>query len=328
MAWAFTALLQYPRPTGLHRVRLVAPRRPGMDRGRRLRNERRDQSNADLTPSRPTRRWMVARVQPQTVCSGAGDRATPRNVGRDRGRRIAVSRSERQRSRGRRDGQRRTTRPANEQDRRHAAAANAKRHDENCDPRPTCKSRSPNMRPTPRSRSGSTSSSRNDGLGRSDLSGRLVARTTLNERSRQISRVPANAGIRRRRPTRSRSFKRSYRARILFEQSRDLSGDKGALLLISGVTGKSRVIQTTYGLASRQPMAVTFDYKDSRIRPDQQFVRNLITFDALADAKEAFLPMPNGLVEYVLADASGRSNGPRLPTSSPTRPNPTGIRKS
>lgn len=93
---------------------------------------------------------------------------------------------------------------------------------------------------------------------------------------------------------------------FFFEQSRDLSGDKGSLLLISGVTGKSRVIQTTFGLASRQPMAVTFDYRDSRIRPDQQFVRNLITFDALADAKEAFLPMPNGLVEYVLADSAGK----------------------
>jgi hypothetical protein len=92
---------------------------------------------------------------------------------------------------------------------------------------------------------------------------------------------------------------------FFFEASRDVSGDKGALLLISGVTGKSRIVMTTYGLASRQPMAVTFDFRDSRIRPDQQFIRNLITFDALADAKEAFLPLPNGLIEYVLADAAG-----------------------
>lgn len=92
---------------------------------------------------------------------------------------------------------------------------------------------------------------------------------------------------------------------FFFERSRDLSGDKGALLLISGVTGKARVVMTSYGIAGRAPMAVTFDYKDSTVRPDQQFVRNLIEFDALADAKEAFLPLPNGLVEYVLADAKG-----------------------
>ncbi|MBL9085269.1 MAG: hypothetical protein JNK76_25915 [Planctomycetales bacterium] len=92
---------------------------------------------------------------------------------------------------------------------------------------------------------------------------------------------------------------------FFFEASRDVSGDKGALLLISGVTGKSRIVMTAYGLASRQPMAVTFDFKDARTRPDQQFVRNLISFDALADAKEAFLPLPNGLIEYVLADGAG-----------------------
>lgn len=90
---------------------------------------------------------------------------------------------------------------------------------------------------------------------------------------------------------------------FFFERSRDVSGDKGALLLISGVTGKGRVVMTTYGIASRQPLAVTFDFKDSSVRPDQQFVRNLIEFDALADAKEAFAPLPNGLIEYLLADA-------------------------
>lgn len=92
---------------------------------------------------------------------------------------------------------------------------------------------------------------------------------------------------------------------FFFERSRDLSGDKGALLLISGVTGKGRVVMTSYGISSRQPMAVTFDFKDSTVRPDRQFIRNLIEFDALADAKESFVPMPNGMIEYVLADARG-----------------------
>jgi hypothetical protein len=92
---------------------------------------------------------------------------------------------------------------------------------------------------------------------------------------------------------------------FFFERSRDLSGDKGALLLISGVTGKGRVVMTSYGISSRQPMAVTFDFKDSTVRPDRQFIRNLIEFDALADAKECFVPLSNGLIEYVLADAKG-----------------------
>ena len=89
---------------------------------------------------------------------------------------------------------------------------------------------------------------------------------------------------------------------FFFEQSRDLSGEKGALLLASDITGKSRVILTTFGLASRQPLAITFDFKDARTRPDQQFIRNLITFDPFVDAKEALVPMQNGLWEGILAD--------------------------
>lgn len=92
---------------------------------------------------------------------------------------------------------------------------------------------------------------------------------------------------------------------FFFEHSKELRGEKGALLLTSGVTGKSRVVLTTFGLASRLPMAVTFDFKDSKIRPDQQFIRNLIEFEPQSDAAEAFLPMSNGLIEFVLADAAG-----------------------
>lgn len=92
---------------------------------------------------------------------------------------------------------------------------------------------------------------------------------------------------------------------FFFTASKELRGEKGALLLTSGVTGKSRVVLTTFGLASRLPMAVTFDFRDSKIRPDQQFIRNLIEFEPQSDAAEAFLPMPNGLIEFVLADAEG-----------------------
>jgi hypothetical protein len=88
-------------------------------------------------------------------------------------------------------------------------------------------------------------------------------------------------------------------------ESKNLNGEKGALLLASGVTGKSRVVLATWGLASRIPMTATFDFKDAKTRPDEQFVRNLVAFEGRADATEVFLPLPNGLLEYVLADGQG-----------------------
>jgi len=98
---------------------------------------------------------------------------------------------------------------------------------------------------------------------------------------------------------------RLFRAGFFRSESRDRFGEKGAMLLTSGVTGKARVVLTSYGVASRLPLAVTFDFRDAKTRPDQQFVRNLVNFEPLSDASEAFVPMPNGLVEYVLADAKG-----------------------
>jgi hypothetical protein len=86
-------------------------------------------------------------------------------------------------------------------------------------------------------------------------------------------------------------------------ESRNRFGEKGAMLLASDVTGKARVVLTAYGLASRLPVAVTFDFKDSTIRPDQQFIRNLVEFKA--DASEALVPLPNGLWEGLLADGAG-----------------------
>src|SRR5690606_32203663 len=75
------------------------------------------------------------------------------------------------------------------------------------------------------------------------------------------------------------------------ESSKDRLGDKGALLLVSGVTGKSRLVLAVYGLGGPVPMFTTFDYKDNRIRPDEQFIRNLVLFEGLFDATEAFIPM-------------------------------------
>jgi hypothetical protein len=86
-------------------------------------------------------------------------------------------------------------------------------------------------------------------------------------------------------------------------ESKNLRGEKGAILLASDVTGKGRAVLTAYGVASRLPVAVTFDLKDATTRPEAQFIRNLIEFRA--DASEALVPLPNGLWEGVLADGAG-----------------------
>ena len=93
-------------------------------------------------------------------------------------------------------------------------------------------------------------------------------------------------------------------------ESKDRFAEKGAMLISSDVTGKQRVVLTSYGVASRQPLAVTFDFEDSRTRPDEQFIRNLIDFEKLADAQELLIPLPCGLWEGVLAD--GRGNVQRV----------------
>ena len=87
--------------------------------------------------------------------------------------------------------------------------------------------------------------------------------------------------------------------------SRDFGGEKGAVLLQSGVTGSGRVVLVAPGLASRLPLAVTFDQKDSQARPDRQFIRNLIEFEPFSDASELLIGMPNGLMEFALADSAG-----------------------
>lgn len=103
-------------------------------------------------------------------------------------------------------------------------------------------------------------------------------------------------------PLQSHMKKRGF----FLEQSIGIGGEKGALLLISGVTGKSRVILTVFGLGSRTPLVTTYDFADRRTRPDEQFIRNLLSVDAFADAAEVFVPMPNGLLEFVLADGKGQ----------------------
>ena len=87
-----------------------------------------------------------------------------------------------------------------------------------------------------------------------------------------------------------------------FDLSQDVQGDKSALILWSDITGKTRIVSTVYGFGSGRPLVGTFDIADARVRPDQKFIRNLVEYEALADAGDWFVPMPNGLVEFILSD--------------------------
>jgi len=93
---------------------------------------------------------------------------------------------------------------------------------------------------------------------------------------------------------------------FFLEESIERLGDKGCLLLQSDVTGKTRIVLCLSGLTGGgRPTVITFDFKDSRTRPDEQFIRNLVEFVAFSDANEIFIPLTNGLLEYVLTDAKG-----------------------
>jgi hypothetical protein len=100
---------------------------------------------------------------------------------------------------------------------------------------------------------------------------------------------------------------------FFLEQSQDESGDKGAYIMISGITRKQRIVDTAMGLFSSMPVAGTFDSKDSRTRSSEQLVRNLLNFNKFSDkdntfffdATEWLVPGENDLVRFVLADNKG-----------------------
>lgn len=92
---------------------------------------------------------------------------------------------------------------------------------------------------------------------------------------------------------------------FFLEQSKELLGEKGALILSSRVTGKNRIVLAVHGLTNRLPLLVTFDINDNRKRADQQFIRSFLAFEPNTDASEAFIPLQNGLLEYVLTDSKG-----------------------
>lgn len=89
------------------------------------------------------------------------------------------------------------------------------------------------------------------------------------------------------------------------EAATDARGDKGAIILRRTLNGRQSVVMTFPGIATNTPATFTFDKKKLNNRPDKHFLRNLVEFEPFHDASEGFLPMVNGGIEYVLANAKG-----------------------
>ena len=106
------------------------------------------------------------------------------------------------------------------------------------------------------------------------------------------------------------------------QQAIDVGGEKGCFLERSGVTGKQRIILAFYGPGGRTPAIQTFDLADANVRPQDQFIRNLVNFENKSDASEVFVPLPNGLVEYLLTDGEGvfQRTAPDVIVSDSTKP--------
>lgn len=89
------------------------------------------------------------------------------------------------------------------------------------------------------------------------------------------------------------------------KRSRQLYANKSALIQVSDITGKNRIVETVPGLAGYRPLVSTFDTNDARIRPDEAFVRNPLEFDTVFDAQEIFEPIENGLIAFLLTNNKG-----------------------
>ena len=92
---------------------------------------------------------------------------------------------------------------------------------------------------------------------------------------------------------------------FFLESAFGVGGERGALILISKVTGKMRLVFAVYGIATRTPLLITYDIRDNKRQAADQFARNLITFTQLSDANEIISPLSNGLLEYLLSNADG-----------------------
>lgn len=106
------------------------------------------------------------------------------------------------------------------------------------------------------------------------------------------------------------------------QQAIDVGGEKGCFLERSGVTGKQRIVLAFHGPGSRTPAIQTFDLADANVRPQDQFIRNLVNFENKSDASEVFVPLANGLIEYLLTDGNGvfQRTAPDVIVSDSTKP--------
>jgi hypothetical protein len=112
------------------------------------------------------------------------------------------------------------------------------------------------------------------------------------------------------------------RAGFSIEDALDAGGEKACWVERSGVTGKERIVLAVFGPGSRTPLVSTFDLNDATTRSADQFSRNLVNFAAKSQASELFVPLPNGLVEYLLTDGAGnfQRTAPDFVVSDSTKP--------
>lgn len=93
---------------------------------------------------------------------------------------------------------------------------------------------------------------------------------------------------------------------FFYEQTKDGGGDKGSFMFRSGVSGKARIVLHIPGILTKVPAFVTFDVTDADRRPNEAFIRNLIEFDKFSKGSEWYIPRPDGLIDFALADGQGK----------------------
>ncbi len=93
---------------------------------------------------------------------------------------------------------------------------------------------------------------------------------------------------------------------FFFSTSKEQNGIRCNYVVRSGITGDQRVVASLFGTSSPTAAFITYDLFDDTIEPQKQFVRNLTDFNKVSDGSEIFTPMPNGMVEFFLADGEGK----------------------
>ena len=101
---------------------------------------------------------------------------------------------------------------------------------------------------------------------------------------------------------------------------------EGALIMVSGVTAKARVILRYVGIYG--PVYVTWDATDDQLLdPNRNPVYNLTDFDKGTAALEVIYPLPNGLQGFALYDGDGKrvDSAPDFVVCDHTAPGPKSL---